>query len=58
MATEHERFLSEYVFKKPVCVYNYPESFKAFYMRQNEDGKTVASVDILAPGVGEVVGGS
>ena len=51
MATEHERFLSEYVFKKPVCVYNYPESFKAFYMRQNEDGKTVASVDILAPGV-------
>lgn len=58
LATEHERFLAEIVFKKPVAVYNYPKGFKAFYMRLNEDGKTVAAFDMLAPQVGELIGGS
>jgi len=58
LQTEHERYLTEKVFKKPVFVYNYPKEIKAFYMRQNEDGKTVAAVDLLAPGIGEIVGGS
>ncbi|GAB1360707.1 asparagine--tRNA ligase [Porphyromonadaceae bacterium] len=58
LQTEHERFLTEKIFKKPVFVYNYPKEIKAFYMRQNEDGKTVAAVDLLAPGIGEIVGGS
>lgn len=58
MATEHERFLAESVFKRPVIVYNYPFAFKAFYMRRNQDGNTVASMDLLAPGVGELIGGS
>lgn len=57
LATEHEKFLCE-VFKKPVCVYNYPKEIKAFYMKLNEDQKTVACVDILAPGIGELVGGA
>ncbi len=56
--TEHERYLSEEVFKSPVFVTDYPSDIKAFYMRQNEDGKTVAAFDCLVPGVGEIVGGS
>ena len=56
--TEHERYLAEEHFGSPVCVYNYPKEIKAFYMRQNEDGKTVAAVDILVPGIGELIGGS
>jgi asparaginyl-tRNA synthetase len=58
MQSEHERYLVEKHFKKPVIVTNYPKEIKAFYMRQNEDGKTVAAMDILAPGIGEIVGGS
>ncbi len=58
MQSEHERYLVEKHFKKPVIVYNYPKEIKAFYMRQNDDGKTVAAMDILAPGIGEIVGGS
>ena len=58
MQSEHERYLVEKHFKKPVIVRNYPKDIKAFYMRLNEDGKTVAAMDILAPGIGEIVGGS
>lgn len=58
LQSEHERYLVEKHFKKPVILYNYPAAIKAFYMRQNEDGKTVAAMDILAPGIGEIVGGS
>lgn len=58
MQSEHERYLVEKHFKKPVIVSNYPKEIKAFYMRQNDDGKTVAAMDILAPGIGEIVGGS
>ena len=58
MQSEHERYLVEKHYKKPVIVTGYPKSIKAFYMRQNEDGKTVAAMDILAPGIGEIVGGS
>ena len=58
MQSEHERYLVEKHFKKPVIVTNYPKEIKSFYMRQNEDGKTVAAMDILAPGIGEIVGGS
>jgi asparaginyl-tRNA synthetase len=58
MQSEHERYLVERHFKKPVIVTNYPKDIKAFYMRQNDDGKTVAAMDILAPGIGEIVGGS
>ncbi len=58
LQSEHERFLVEKHFKKPVILYNYPAAIKAFYMRQNEDGKTVAAMDILFPGIGEIVGGS
>ncbi len=58
MQSEHERYLVEKHFKKPVIVTNYPKTIKAFYMRRNEDGKTVAAMDILAPGIGEIVGGS
>jgi asparaginyl-tRNA synthetase len=58
LQSEHERYLVEKHFKKPVVVYNYPKDIKAFYMRQNDDGKTVAAMDILAPGIGEIVGGS
>ncbi|MCW8129196.1 MAG: asparagine--tRNA ligase [Planctomycetota bacterium] len=58
MQSEHERYLTEEYFKKPVVVMNYPKDIKAFYMRQNEDGKTVAAMDVLAPGIGEIIGGS
>jgi asparaginyl-tRNA synthetase len=58
MQSEHERYLVEKHFKKPVIVTGYPKEIKAFYMRQNDDGKTVAAMDILAPGIGEIVGGS
>ena len=58
LQSEHERFLVEKHFKKPVIIYNYPAKIKAFYMRMNEDGKTVKAMDILFPGIGEIVGGS
>jgi asparaginyl-tRNA synthetase len=58
LQTEHERFLTEKIFKKPVFVTNYPKEIKAFYMRMNEDNKTVAAMDLLVPGVGEIIGGS
>jgi asparaginyl-tRNA synthetase len=58
LQSEHERFLVEKHFKKPVIVYDYPKKSKAFYMRDNDDGKTVAAMDILFPGIGEIVGGS
>lgn len=58
LQSEHERYLVEKHFKKPVILMNYPADIKAFYMRQNDDGKTVAAMDILAPGIGEIVGGS
>ena len=58
LQTEHERFLTEQVFKKPVFVTDYPKEIKAFYMKLNPDGKTVAAVDCLVPGVGEITGGS
>ncbi|MBQ0004461.1 MAG: asparagine--tRNA ligase [Clostridiales bacterium] len=58
LQTEHERYLTEQVFKKPIFVINYPKDCKAFYMRVNEDNKTVAAMDMLVPGVGEIIGGS
>lgn len=58
LQTEHERYLSEVIFKKPVFVTDYPMDIKAFYMKQNPDGKTVAAADLLAPGIGEIIGGS
>jgi len=58
LASEHERYLTEEIFKKPVIVYNYPKDIKAFYMRVNDDGKTVAAMDVLVPKVGELIGGS
>lgn len=58
LQSEHERFLTEEVFKAPVVVMNYPKTIKPFYMRQNDDGKTVAAMDVLVPGVGEIIGGS
>jgi asparaginyl-tRNA synthetase len=58
LQSEHERYLVEKHFKKPVILTDYPKDIKAFYMRQNEDGKTVAAMDILFPGIGEIVGGS
>ena len=58
LQTEHERYLTEQIFKKPVFVTDYPKEIKAFYMRQNEDGKTVAAADMLVPGIGELIGGS
>ncbi len=58
LQSEHERYLVEKHFKKPVILYNYPKDIKAFYMKQNDDGKTVAAMDVLAPGIGEIVGGS
>ena len=58
LQTEHERYLTEKIFGKPVFVTDYPREIKAFYMRQNEDGKTVAAMDMLVPGVGELIGGS
>lgn len=56
--TEHERYLSEKIFKRPVFAVNYPKEIKAFYMRMNEDNKTVAAMDLLVPGIGELIGGS
>lgn len=58
LQTEHERYLTEQVYGKPVFVTDYPKEIKAFYMRLNDDGKTVAAVDLLAPGIGEIIGGS
>ena len=58
LQTEHERYLTEEIFKKPVFVTDYPKEIKAFYMRMNEDNKTVAACDLLVPGVGEIIGGS
>jgi asparaginyl-tRNA synthetase len=58
LQTEHERYLTEQHFKKPVFVTDYPKDIKAFYMRLNEDGKTVAAADCLVPGIGEIIGGS
>ncbi|XP_042492056.1 asparagine--tRNA ligase, cytoplasmic 1-like [Macadamia integrifolia] len=58
LASEHERYLTEVIFKKPVIVYNYPKEIKAFYMRLNDDMKTVAAMDVLVPKVGELIGGS
>jgi asparaginyl-tRNA synthetase len=58
LQSEHERWLTEKHFKCPVTVYNYPKEIKPFYMRQNDDGKTAAAMDLLVPGIGEIVGGS
>jgi asparaginyl-tRNA synthetase len=58
LQSEHERWLSENHFKKPVTVFNYPKEIKPFYMRINDDGKTVAAMDLLVPGIGEIIGGS
>ena len=58
LQTEHERYLTEEIFKKPVFVTDYPKDIKAFYMRMNDDNKTVAAMDLLVPGVGEIIGGS
>ncbi len=58
LQSEHERYLTEEHFKRPVILYDYPRDIKAFYMRQNDDGKTVAAMDVLVPGIGEIIGGS
>lgn len=58
LQTEHERYLAEKVFNKPIFLTDYPKEIKAFYMRQNDDGKTVAAMDLLVPGIGEIIGGS
>jgi len=58
LQSEHERFLTEKVVKGPIAVVNYPKDIKAFYMRLNDDDKTVAAMDVLAPGIGEIIGGS
>ena len=58
LQTEHERYLTEEIYKKPVFLIDYPKDIKAFYMRLNDDGKTVAAMDLLVPGVGEIIGGS
>jgi asparaginyl-tRNA synthetase len=58
LQSEHERYLTEKYAKKPVIVMNYPKAIKAFYMRVNDDGRTVAPMDVLAPGIGEIIGGS
>jgi asparaginyl-tRNA synthetase len=58
LSSEHERYLAEKHFQAPVVVKNYPKDIKAFYMRMNSDGKTVAAMDVLAPGIGEIIGGS
>jgi asparaginyl-tRNA synthetase len=58
LQSEHERYLVEKHFKKPVILTDYPRGIKAFYMRQNDDGKTVAAMDVLFPGIGEIIGGS
>ena len=56
LQSEHERYITEEVFKKPVFVTNYPKDIKSFYMKQNPDGKTVAATDLLVPGIGEIIG--
>ncbi len=58
LQTEHERYITEKVYKKPVFVIDYPKDIKAFYMKMNDDNKTVAAMDLLVPGVGELIGGS
>ena len=58
LQTEHEKYLTEKIYGKPVFVTDYPKEIKAFYMRMNDDGKTVAAVDLLVPGIGEIIGGS
>ena len=58
LQSEHERFLTEQYFKKPVVVFDYPAGIKPFYMRQNDDGRTVAAMDVLVPRIGEIIGGS
>jgi asparaginyl-tRNA synthetase len=58
LQTEHERYLTEHIYKRPVFVINYPKAIKSFYMRLNDDGNTVAAMDMLVPGVGELIGGS
>ena len=58
LQSEHERFLTEKHFQCPTTVFNYPKEIKPFYMRANDDGKTVAAMDVLVPGIGEIVGGS
>jgi asparaginyl-tRNA synthetase len=58
LQSEHERYLTETHFKQPIIVYDYPKDIKAFYMRQNDDGKTVAAMDVLVPSIGEIIGGS
>src|SRR5206468_11001337 len=58
LQSEHERYLTEELFKKPVIVTDYPKDIKAFYMRTNDDGKTVAAMDVLLPRIGEIIGGS
>ncbi len=58
LQTEHERYLTEQIFRRPVFVTDYPKDIKAFYMKQNDDGKTVAAMDCLVPGIGEIIGGS
>jgi asparaginyl-tRNA synthetase len=58
LQSEHERWLTEVHVKAPLVVMNYPKEIKAFYMRMNDDGKTVAAMDVLAPGIGEIIGGS
>ena len=58
LQTEHERYLTETIHQRPVVVKNYPKDIKAFYMRMNDDQKTVAAMDVLLPGVGEIIGGS
>ena len=58
LQSEHERFLTEQHFKQPVIVFDYPKDIKAFYMRQNDDGRTVAAMDVLVPSIGEIIGGS
>ena len=58
LQAEHERYLTEQVFKSPVILFDYPRTIKPFYMRVNDDGRTVRAMDILVPGVGEIIGGS
>ena len=58
LQSEHERYLTEKLVQRPVVVMNYPREIKALYMRQNDDGRTVAAMDVLAPGIGEIIGGS
>jgi asparaginyl-tRNA synthetase len=58
LGSEHERFLAEKVFKRPVFLYNYPKDIKAFYMKVTEDGKCVRAMDLLIPKVGELIGGA